>query len=132
LQDDTLPGAILKVQGQSLVVRDSLFSNLAHGADGTLIAINSTLTIQNTTFASNSQASAGALFLNNSQAVIYDSLFDHNRGWRPPLPSCPAVAPCIQNWHPTVFRSSQTANVWKVCFSCLQLSRDSVSLRRPC
>lgn len=64
------------------MIRDSLFTNLAHGADATVIAINSSLTIQNTTFASNSQAAAGALFLNGSSAVIYDSLFDHNRGAR--------------------------------------------------
>lgn len=81
-QDDTLPGAMLRMEGQSLVIRDSTFSNLAAGAPATLIVINSTLTITNTTFAGNSQAAAGALFLNGSSVVIYDSLFDRNKGGR--------------------------------------------------
>ena len=55
VQDDTLPGAILKMEGQSLVIRDSTFSNLAYGSAATLIVINSTLSITNTTFASNTQ-----------------------------------------------------------------------------
>jgi hypothetical protein len=88
-QDDTLPGAILKMEGQNLVIRDSTFSNIAHGAPATLIVINSTLSITNTTFASNTQAAAGALFLNGSSVTIYDSLFDRNKGARSLLqPPC--------------------------------------------
>ncbi|BDA51304.1 probable metabotropic glutamate receptor-like protein P [Coccomyxa sp. Obi] len=82
VQDDTLPGAILKLEGQNLVIRDSTFSNLAHGAPATLIVINSTLSITNTTFASNTQAAAGAIFMNGSSVTVYNSLFDRNKGFQ--------------------------------------------------
>lgn len=78
--DDSLPGAVLKLVGQDLIIRDSTFSNLASGADGTLIALNSSIIISNTTFSANAQAAAGALFLNGSRATVFNSLFDRNRG----------------------------------------------------
>ena len=78
--DDSLPGAVLKLVGQSVIIRDSRFGNLASGADAALIALNSSVIISNTTFASNAQATAGALFLNGSRVTVFDSLFDRNRG----------------------------------------------------
>ena len=53
--DDTLPGAMLSLTGQRLVIRDSTFSNLVNVAAGSLIVENSDLVIMNTTFSSNSQ-----------------------------------------------------------------------------
>ena len=78
--DESLPGAVLQLIGQDVVIRDSTFASLASGADGTLIALNSSLIIVNTTFTSNIQAAAGALFLNGSRATVFDSLFDRNKG----------------------------------------------------
>ena len=39
--DDTLPGAVLSLTGQRLVIRDSTFSNLVNVAAGSLIVENS-------------------------------------------------------------------------------------------
>ncbi|EIE19974.1 hypothetical protein COCSUDRAFT_58210 [Coccomyxa subellipsoidea C-169] len=103
-QDDTLPGAILKLEGQNLVIRDSTFSNLANGAPGTVIVINSTLSIINTTFASNTQAAAGALFLNGSSVTIYDSLFDRNKGFQAGAINAIGESNLLVNL--TVFRSN--------------------------
>ncbi|KAK9902707.1 hypothetical protein WJX75_003360 [Coccomyxa subellipsoidea] len=103
-QDDTLPGAILKMEGQNLVIRDSTFSNIAHGAPATLIVINSTLSITNTTFASNTQAAAGALFLNGSSVTIYDSLFDRNKGFQAGAINAIGQSNLLVNL--TVFRSN--------------------------
>ncbi len=53
--DETLPGAVLSLIGQRMVIRDSTFSNLVNVASGSLIVENSDLVIMNTTFSSNSQ-----------------------------------------------------------------------------
>ncbi|CAL5225946.1 g8744 [Coccomyxa viridis] len=80
--DETLPGAVLSLIGQRMVIRDSTFSNLVNVASGSLIVENSDLVIMNTTFSSNSQAASGALYLNSSRVTVYNSLFDRNRGFQ--------------------------------------------------
>ena len=46
---------MLKLTGQKLIIRDSLFSNLVNLAAASLIVISCDLVIRNTTFFSNSQ-----------------------------------------------------------------------------
>ena len=53
--DESLPGPVLKLTGQRLIIRDSLFSNLVNLAAASLIVISCDLVIRNTTFFSNSQ-----------------------------------------------------------------------------
>ena len=53
--DESLPGPVLKLTGQKLIIRDSLFSNLVNLAAASLIVISCDLVIRNTTFFSNSQ-----------------------------------------------------------------------------
>ena len=105
------------MEGQAVVIRDSIFSNLAHGADGTLIVVNSTLIVSNTTFASNSQASAGAIFLNASRVTIHDSLFDHNRGMFPSMDSTHAIFPLN---HPLCW-CTYKACMWSCDHACVLL-----------
>jgi hypothetical protein len=80
--DDTLPGAALRIVGQNMALRDSLISNLASGAAGSLIVQNSSLVVSNSSFIGCSQAGGGALFLNGSRATVYNSVFERNRGAR--------------------------------------------------
>lgn len=135
--DDSLPGAVLKLVGQDVHIRDSTFDNLASGADGTLIALNSSVIITNTTFASNIQAAAGALFLNGSRATVFDCLFDRNKGGLQRLPethchlplllhACISGRTCLASldWAIVEAADLPVKGCGKPLAKCLQLERD--------
>ena len=58
--DDSLPGPVLRLTGQSLIIRDSIFSDLVNSAPSSLILEKSSVTIINTTFQDNSQVQSEA------------------------------------------------------------------------
>jgi len=60
--DETLPGAVIKVTEQKLIIKDSTFSNLVNLAPGSLIVQNSDLMIANTTFSANDQVRSHQFF----------------------------------------------------------------------
>lgn len=58
--DDSLPGPVLRLTGQSLIIRDSIFSDLVNSAPSSLILEKSSVAIINTTFQDNSQVQSEA------------------------------------------------------------------------
>ena len=150
--DDTLPGAALRIVGQNLALRDSLFSGLASGAAGSLVVQNSSLVVSNSTFLGNSQAGGGALFLNGSRATVYNSVFERNRGalgcsfirvtvvaganWRQPLQTaserafmcaaCGLAIPCMHRPHVRYARQLITYPSEQQSHVCLHACRHNV------
>ena len=79
--NDSLPGASILISGQDVVIRDSLFANLAQPASAALSIQGSNVSILNTTFAGNSATVAGALAVSGTSSVLISNCtFKDNRG----------------------------------------------------
>ena len=79
--NDSLPGASILILGQDVVIRDSLFANLAQPAAAALSIQGSNVSILNTTFAGNSATVAGALTVSGTSSVLISNCtFAGNKG----------------------------------------------------
>ena len=79
--NETLPGASILILGQDVIIRDSVFANLAQPASAALSIEGSNVSILNTTFAGNSATVAGALTVSRTSSVLISNCtFKDNGG----------------------------------------------------
>lgn len=80
--DNSLPQGVIHLQGVSVLIENSRFENLTEYGDGSIVFQDSTVAFTNTSFVGNTQATAGAIFANNTILSVDDSIFSNNYGFQ--------------------------------------------------